>query len=197
MSYKNVFGEKLSRARHKEMVQARKNRQEFIAAGLGRRDLMKMGLLTSAGYLISKSGLSARAEGSLIPQGQVGSPAVRPFIEPLPIMPIKQPVNSLNPAPTVSPNTAAGEMRTRDHQALTLFPPQKFYTVKQMAANQVMSPDLPIQKLWSFDGNVPGPTYVATQRGAVLKIWAWRLSLGRNPTITPGLYFRSRASVKE
>ena len=32
---------------------ARRNRQEIIKAGLSRRDLFKMGLLTSAGYLVA------------------------------------------------------------------------------------------------------------------------------------------------
>jgi hypothetical protein len=59
--YFNVFGKKVSRARYKEMVNARKNRQELIAAGLGRRDFIKMGLVTGAGCMIAKSGLSARA----------------------------------------------------------------------------------------------------------------------------------------
>ena len=42
---------------------ARKNRMELIAAGLTRRDLFKMGLLTGAGYLVAKNGLSSRAWG--------------------------------------------------------------------------------------------------------------------------------------
>ncbi len=38
-----------------------RNRQELISAGLtSRRDLMKLGLLTSTGYLLAKHGLSSR-----------------------------------------------------------------------------------------------------------------------------------------
>ena len=45
--YYNVFGEKVSRRRFKEMQEAAKNRRELIVAGLtSRRDLFKMGLLT-------------------------------------------------------------------------------------------------------------------------------------------------------
>lgn len=55
----------------------------------------------------------------------------RAFIEPMPIPPVKVPVESLNPAPTRAPNTVAGEGRTRPHQALTRFPPQKLYEVHQ------------------------------------------------------------------
>src|SRR5438552_12813496 len=92
---------------------ARKNRMELIAAGLTRRDLFKMGLLTGAGYLVAKNGLSSRAWG-FKPSGggSSTSPSTRSFIEPLPVLPVKQPVASLSPAPTVAPNTAAGEGRT-------------------------------------------------------------------------------------
>jgi len=62
--YFNVFGEKISRRRYKEMCEAAKNRRELIAAKLtSRRDLMKMGLLTASGMLVAKRGLSARAQG--------------------------------------------------------------------------------------------------------------------------------------
>ena len=59
--YYNANGERVSHARWKEMYRAFKNRQELIKAGLTRRDLMKMGLLTSSGLLVAKSGLSSRA----------------------------------------------------------------------------------------------------------------------------------------
>jgi FtsP/CotA-like multicopper oxidase with cupredoxin domain len=158
--YYNVFGEKISKARYRQMVNARKNRQELIAARLDRRELLKMGLLTGAGYLVSKSGLSARA-ASPIPQDQPASPRVTPFIELMPRIPVKQPVQSLNPAPTRAPNFNGGESRTRPHQAWDLYPPRKFYAVRQMATPIRMSPELPPSILWGFDGMVPGPTYVA------------------------------------
>ncbi len=158
--YFNVFGEKVSRARWKEMLNAAKNRRELIAAGLTRRELFKMGLLTSAGYLVAKKGLSARS-GSLIPKMQTASPSLTPFVVPLPIMPVKQPVSRLSPAPQVQPNAAAGEARTRPHQALTTFPPQKFFTLDQRAAQISVHPQLPVQTLWTFDGVSPGPTFVS------------------------------------
>src|SRR5262244_270913 len=110
--YRNVFGEKVSRARYREMLNAAKNRRELIAAGLtSRRDLFKMGLLTAGGMLVAKSGLSARAYAQsragtnqmCLPNNQPASPPTRAFIEPLPIMPIARAVPSLNPTPTVCP----------------------------------------------------------------------------------------------
>src|SRR5262249_8884300 len=105
--YYNVFGEKVSRARFREMVNAAKNRREVIATGVtSGRDLFKMGLLTAGGMLVAKSGLSSRAyaqsAGSnnvCVPSAQAASPPTTPFVEPLPIMPIAHTVTSLSPAP--------------------------------------------------------------------------------------------------
>src|SRR5712692_1387199 len=110
--YYNVFGEKVSKKRYKEMLNAAKNRRELIAAGLtSRRDLFKMGLLAAGGMLVAKRGLSARAyaqsPGSnqmCLPGNQAASPPTRAFVEPLPVMPIAQTVASLSPTPTLCPN---------------------------------------------------------------------------------------------
>jgi FtsP/CotA-like multicopper oxidase with cupredoxin domain len=144
--------------REKRIWNAAKNRREIVEAGLSRRDLMKLGLLTSAGYLVTKGGLSARADGN--PQ----SPFTEPFFDPLPIPPIKQPVPSLNPAPQASPNTAAGEGRTRDHQLFTRWQSEgfTFYEIHQQPGQHSFhSRDLPTQTIWGFDGKFPGPTYHA------------------------------------
>jgi FtsP/CotA-like multicopper oxidase with cupredoxin domain len=180
--YYNVFGEKVSRKRYKEMVNAAKNRRELIAAGLtSRRDLMKMGLLTAGGMLIAKSGLSSRAYGqssgsnqNCLPGNQAASPATRAFVDPLPVMPVtaQTPLRSLNPAPTICPNTAGGEVRAACHQAPELnpsmfpFPPPRVYQMHQQAVTLRQSPDLPPQTVWGFnDGThgtlTPGPTYHA------------------------------------
>jgi FtsP/CotA-like multicopper oxidase with cupredoxin domain len=144
--YYNVFGEKVSRRRFKEMCAAAKNRRELIAAGLtSRRDLMKMGLLTAGGMLVAKSGLSARAQSTstvggqtvqtqnpassggantspgtnqnCVPGNQTASPATTPFIVPLTVMPLTHKVSSLSPTPTLNPNTSAGEVRAAAFQA--------------------------------------------------------------------------------
>jgi len=174
--YFNVFGEKVSRARYREMLNAATNRRELIAARFDRRELIRMGLVTAAGSLVSMKGLSARAQQfqqgpsnlcgtPQLPANQPASPPTRAFIRPLPILPLAQPVKALNPAPTVAPNTAAGESRTRPHQALTLFPPQKFFNVFQRQILHSFSPDLPTQAVWGFDdsnghASTPAPLYV-------------------------------------
>src|SRR5512145_313666 len=99
---------KRNRRRERELRNAAKNRREIIAARLSRRDMIKAGLLTSAGYLIHKNGLSARAHS--LPDHNDGcsdrdrdrdgggfppSPPTTPFVEPMPIPPIAQPVAAL------------------------------------------------------------------------------------------------------
>lgn len=189
--YYNVFGEKVSRRRFKEMCQAAKNRRELIAAGLtSRRDLMKMGLLTAGGMLVAKTGLSARAQSvttnnpastgqntspgtnqNCVPGNQTASPQTRAFVQPLTIMPIARQVPSLSPTPTEEPNTAAGEVRSGPFQAPQIdnvrFPvvPSVLYNFHQRQFTTSHSPDLPPQTVWGFDDGTgprsPGPTYQA------------------------------------
>lgn len=158
---------KIDRRAEKEKQQAAKNRREIISAGLSRRQMLKMGLLTSAGLLIPMSGLSVRARSSAGrylfdsgPGSGPSSPPTAPFVQAFTRMTVKQPTATLNPAPTVVPNTAAGEGRTIAHQAFGQFAPVKFYEVEQRLANIITHPALPPQPLWGFDGLVPGPLYV-------------------------------------
>ena len=176
--YFNVFGERVSKARYRQMVNAAKNRRELIAAGLtSRRDLLKMGLLTAGGMLVAKSGLSARAgqqtqtnnppssglntspgtNQNCVPGNQLASPPTRPFIQALPIMPLAQRVVSLSPTPTENPNVGAGEVRAASFQAPLIdasrFPvvPGVLYSIRQRQFVTHQHPDLPLQTVWGFD----------------------------------------------
>jgi hypothetical protein len=175
--YFNVYGEKVSRKRYREMVQAGKNRRELISAGLtSRRDLMKLGLLTAGGMLVAKSGLSARASSQSTVNGgvnqlcvpnQPASPPTKGFVQPLTVMRQAVPVRSLTPAPTIAPNPGAGESRTDPHQIIggIPFPPPVLYNFTQKAFSHSFSPSLPPQMIWGFDDGQgvmsPGPTYAA------------------------------------
>jgi FtsP/CotA-like multicopper oxidase with cupredoxin domain len=174
--YFNHRGERVSRARWKEMYQAFQNRQELVKAGLtSRRDLMRLGLLTAGGLLIPKRGLSWGDNNCRYGStgcGNCASPPTTPWTMSLPIMPVKQTTAALSgPAPSIDPNLtinpATGmpyEGRTRAHQAPPLgfpFPTSTLYEVHQRAAQVQVSPSLPLQTLWTFDGVSPGPTYVA------------------------------------
>ena len=82
---------------------AQRNRQEVVAAKLSRREMMRLGLLTAGGSLIAKAGLSSRAfaagvDDSLTTKESTlsvvpPSPPVRPWVAPMPILPVKQPVD--------------------------------------------------------------------------------------------------------
>src|SRR5262245_35943463 len=91
-------------------LRARANRQELLGAGLHRREMLAMGLLTAGGgYLVAKRGLSAWASGGTASLGacQLGdSPILTPFVEPLRIMPVlpERSLAELSPAPTIAPN---------------------------------------------------------------------------------------------
>src|SRR5690349_14594072 len=130
---------------------ARKNRLEIIAAQLSRRDMIKFGLVGASGYLTYQHGLSHWASGIAWARGgNMTSPPTRSFIEPLPLPPVRRPVSVLSgPAPTIAPNTAAGEGRTRPHQAFTKYPskfpfaPAVKYETHQRPGQMSMSPDLP------------------------------------------------------
>ena len=178
--YYNVFGEKVSKRRFKQMCAAAKNRRELIAAGVtSRREMFKMGLLTAGGLLIAKHGLSSRAYGqsvttnnpasgggtnlspgtnqNCVPGNQTMSPPTRPFIVPLTVMPTARTVPSLTPTPTLNPNVGAGEVRAAPFQApgisMSRFPvvPQTLYQFNQRQFSTSQHPDLPKQTIWGFD----------------------------------------------
>src|SRR5438874_321968 len=113
-----------SKARLREAENARRNRQQFLAAWsqgqISRRDLVKLGLLTAAGTVIFKNGLSPFAQsafaGANIPTGLPPSPlfGVKPFTQPMlrfDVLP-RNPVSTLSPAPTAEANTTQQLLNT-------------------------------------------------------------------------------------
>ena len=155
---------KRNRRQEKEKQTAADNRRELIAAGFKRRDLLKMGLLTSAGMLIPKKGLSARPLNSrgAFDDDEPNSPETTAFQELMPRLPVLQPVPSLNPAPDRLPQRTLGEARTEPHQAFTLFPPKRLYEMSEQEGTVLMAPqgELPPQTIWGYNGRTPGPLIV-------------------------------------
>src|SRR5262245_35293850 len=166
-----------SKARLKAIDDAARNRRELIAAQLSRRDMMRMGLLTASGMLVAKYGLSARAasgaSGSLV--NNPVSPPTTPFKLPLPVStPVDlragspHAISALSPAPAVLPNTAAGEGRVIPHQALPAYPPAYGFEVHEQQAQHSFHPELPAQTIWGYNGQCPGPTYLASYGSPVV-----------------------------
>src|SRR3954468_7316871 len=110
-------------------------RQELVKAGLTRRDLVRMGLVTGgaaagSGLLIAEKGLAAELRA---PNALGALPPMTPFVEPLPVLPAlpQRDVAELAPAPTNDPNSAIDpgtglplEGRTERHEFEDRFPPQ-------------------------------------------------------------------------
>src|ERR1041384_1320185 len=125
MNDRSIFLPKnASKARIREAENARRNRQEFMKAPstghISRRDMIKLGLITSAGLLIPTHGLSPFARSAFadnIPTGLPPSPlfGVQPFTQPMPrfdVLP-RLPVSALTPAPTKEANTTQQLLNTQ------------------------------------------------------------------------------------
>jgi FtsP/CotA-like multicopper oxidase with cupredoxin domain len=160
---------------------ARKNRQEIVRAGVTRRELIRLGLLTSSGSLISKGGLSAQT--SCVPGAcQLGcSPPTEPFVDPLPIPPVLPARPLSDPGFRIPPGTQPSgqpqDARTEPHQFRERFPPQTFFISRmrpnpnfRVSDNAANLARIPPQLIWGFNlggeaasdvAMTPGPTIVS------------------------------------
>jgi FtsP/CotA-like multicopper oxidase with cupredoxin domain len=105
-----------------------------------------MGLFSSAAALAA----SGRARAQLCnPESfpTPKSPHLTPFIQPLPIMPIAEPVPQLDPPPVPG-----------DHQRYDEFQPKFLYDMPVMEIMHKFHPDLPPNPVWGHHGMIPGPT---------------------------------------
>lgn len=87
------------------------------------------------------------------------SPATTPFVQALPIPPIAVPT-ILNPQPTISANTAAGEAARADHQDFNRFFPFVQYDISIQPTMHQFHPDIPPTYCWGYNGIYPGPTFL-------------------------------------
>ena len=128
-----------------------------------RRDVLKLGLAAAGSGLIGAKGAKAQSPELLKylcpPDGTTPdlvtrpSPPSRPFVAPLNVMPLKEPVAKLDPPPN-----------PRAHQRYAEFLPKKFYEIRETEFRWVYHPDAPYNVgswSWGFDGITPGPTYHA------------------------------------
>ena len=147
---------------------ARKNRVEIVDAGLTRRDLFQLGLLTAGGYLVAKLGLSTRAAGA---GGAPRSPRTTPWVEELPIPPVATAVDleALGAKPAKAPG--AGESgRSDPHQHWELYDPAAadHYLIENRETLVSWHRELPLDRCWCFNGTFPGPRIHARHVRSVL-----------------------------
>ncbi len=161
-----------SKDRLRDAENARKNRAEIVKAlshgQVSRRDLIKMGLFTTAGLLAPIHGLNpfVGTSSATIPTGLPPSPlfGVQPFTAPMPRFDVlaRNAPTTLNPAPQAQANqtqqpldpalgTGTGPIEGRPpgpiwaHQRFAQFPPKVAVEVSQAQAttNTVYNPTVP------------------------------------------------------
>ena len=174
---------KTSKKRLEEAEVARRNRAEAIKAWssgqVSRRDLIKMGVMTTAGGFVLKNGLSPFAESAYgaVPTGTAPSP-IQPglkFTQPMPRLTEfqRKPVDQLTgPAPQKESNQTfnaakgIGPIEGRPpgplwaHQRWEEFPPAiaietSMQGVKPKQFFHPAIPEIQSDKFWTFDGTVP------------------------------------------
>ncbi len=140
-----------------------------------RRDVLKMGVVAGGVTLLTSNKAFKTHDvyaqtvtgGSFVPPEPVvcsiddfaGSPPTRPFRQQLPIPSVLQ-STSLNPAPTRTAHTSAGEAPRAAHQRWSEFLPVKQYALHAKPALHRFHPDLPQSYVWAFNGEVQGPTLI-------------------------------------
>lgn len=132
--------------------------REIQHARLSRRELVKLGLVTAGGTFAARRGFFRGAQAADLKNI---SPPTTPWLEELPVPPVKEPSPALTPAPQKAPNLAAGEVRGVPHQAWDALPPTTFYDLHAREALHSFHRELPPSPIWGHDGIFPGPTFHA------------------------------------
>ena len=150
---------------------ARANRREIIRSQLSRREAMRLGLLTSAGYLVAKQGLSARQAHAddvvslteVKVDGPPSPPIRHPFIEEMPRLTVDagftDPTAFDRGGPPVGTTVIDGATKTHPQQLFTKFQPTHYHQLHMREAAIQLHPDYPPNStvVWGFNGQVPGP----------------------------------------
>ena len=124
---------------------------------LARRNALKMGVAaTAATALPAGLGLT-----SALAKDPPPGPTTPPFMEALPVYTAKAAESSLYPPPLEYADTANGECGRLPHQGWSNWAARKVYTLRVKEGLHSFHPFLPTQKVWGYDGTVPGPTFVA------------------------------------
>jgi len=182
----------LSNARLKEAEHARRHRAEIVRelswGRVSRRELIKLGLFTSAGLLAPIRGLNPFVSNvaGQVPTGLPPSPlfGVQPFTQPMLRFDViaRNPVSTLNPAPTAQANQTqqpvdpalgggTGPIEGRPpgpvwaHQRFNQFPPRVAVEMRQAQAttNTVYNPAVPARVNNGVNPAAPIPLRFHTQ----------------------------------
>lgn len=120
--------------------------------GLGRRDFFKLAACAAGGAV------AGAAPGLVAGSDDEPSPRVTPFVDELPIPPVKQPVDGGFYA-TATANRDDGECGREAHEYWSDAPPQKYYRLDARQGLHKWHRDYPEQAVIGYDGRFPGPTF--------------------------------------
>ncbi len=205
------LSEKSSKARIREAENARKNRQEILSAysqgKVSRRDLIKWGLITSAGAIAPIHGLSpfvsSAFAGVNIPTGAAAASPLfgaQPFSQAMPRFDLqpRKPLSSLTPTPTAQANQTqmavdpllgggTGPIEGRPggpiwaHQRFNEFAPQVAVEMSQAQAqsNTSYNPGVPSSLNSGIDASQPIPLkfHPAMPTQAPNSVWTFQGSV--------------------
>lgn len=158
--------------------------RDVVKAGLSRRELLRMGLVSGGAGLVAMKGMrnfrpywahaaSGSGSGGTL---ELRSPRNTPFVDPLPIPPVMTPV-TLNPAPTKGVNPAPSavtgfrETSRPDHQRWEQFLPTVMYESVERAVQHDFYPDIdgvPPSTVWTFveaSTGRAGPLWIKARYG--------------------------------
>lgn len=126
------------------------------AGNFTRREMLKMGVVSpAAGLLTAHELLKPEANAAT---ASLGSPNLTPWLDPLPILPVAEPIDVAN-----SQYFKDYPVDPKDHQFSTYqtFTPKRFYHHKYCATQHAFHSQLPDNTVWGWEGNFGGPTIVA------------------------------------
>jgi FtsP/CotA-like multicopper oxidase with cupredoxin domain len=122
-----------------------------------RRKILKWGVASSIATAVYGL-LSSKSSNAVDGSRGARSPFLQPFLDQLPISPIKQPT-LLNPVPDKNP--VNGEAGREPHQVWDQFPPLVTYAVHVKPGKHRFHAHLPEEEIWGYDGLLPGPMFVS------------------------------------
>ncbi len=123
---------------------------------LSRRQSLQLGASAAALGTMATGAITNVSQSRDLPAG----PYTTPFKVALPVYTAKSPVSGLSPPSTSVANTGGGECGRDNHQKRNYGTPTKFYTLRTKEESHSFHPELPTQKIWGYDGTLPGPTFV-------------------------------------
>ena len=118
-----------------------------------KREFLKLSVVAGGSGFITSHAVDATG-------ADIKPPHTTPFVEQLPMPPIKKAAaTTLYPAPQ---KEAHPDEAGRDpHQGWDHWPPKKTYVIDVKEGWHYYHRELPRQKIWGYDGILPGPTIVA------------------------------------